>query len=470
MSSREILRNGKMKERSGGHKFAHTENNAGFSLVEVLVAVAIIAIISVPILNVIKNSAQMNFKAHETQQMTDIVQEELEIIKSSTLAEYQAMAGGAGYTAIDLSDVQTYDPALYNAASDAVTNAGGSIDASLRDPVFYTKDVHVANSDYVMLIGIEPARYSQASAGGVATDVNVAEIMDVADADSAKYAVISEDLSRYEKDSLVDSVYTNDMLEAVFHQNVMADASLATQRDVELPAIADALQKDVEITVDEAVIAADEEYEVRVQASITYTYDRDDDGTAEGLYTYPVYDHTYRYNTVSPDEAYDHGASYIPEGEHAYVFIFANAFEPLVLGDPVSVSTRLQNNVTITRTGDSDLPVDTVFVRTKARLPEGVTSLNTYNFDSINLDPGGTYMTLGGASPDGEMAFGAPYGGEKLLTNVKDSLFISSDPDASIGKGNKKLRSSYISVGLYGEIPAGGYEREAFSESTKIER
>ncbi|MBR4767781.1 MAG: hypothetical protein IK088_02275, partial [Lachnospiraceae bacterium] len=138
--------------------------------------------------------------------------------------------------------------------------------------------------------------------------------------------------------------------------------------------------------------------------------------------------------------------------------------------NPFPVGSRLGNNITFKREGDADLPVDTVFVRKKAELPDGVVSTSTYNFDSVNLDPGGTYMTIGGASPDGEMSYGGSYGAGKLITNVKDSLFISSDPDASIGKGKQKLRSSYVSVGLYKAIPSGGYERVGFTESTKVER
>ena len=52
-------------KRSGGNKPLGKLNNAGFSLVEVLVAMAVLAILSVPVLSSFTNAARINHKARK---------------------------------------------------------------------------------------------------------------------------------------------------------------------------------------------------------------------------------------------------------------------------------------------------------------------------------------------------------------------------------------------------------------------
>ena len=54
-------------KRSGGNKPLGKLNNAGFSLVEVLVAMAVLAILSVPVLSSFTNAARINHKARKEQ-------------------------------------------------------------------------------------------------------------------------------------------------------------------------------------------------------------------------------------------------------------------------------------------------------------------------------------------------------------------------------------------------------------------
>ena len=54
-----------MIKKSGTDKRKGKLNNAGFSLVEVLVAMAVLAILSIPVLGSFSNAARINHKARK---------------------------------------------------------------------------------------------------------------------------------------------------------------------------------------------------------------------------------------------------------------------------------------------------------------------------------------------------------------------------------------------------------------------
>ena len=79
-------------------------NNKGFSLVEVLVCIALLAVISVPIFAGIRTSAKLNFNAHNTQMLTSYAQEELEIVKALSVDAYTQRMSSAGVAKTDIID------------------------------------------------------------------------------------------------------------------------------------------------------------------------------------------------------------------------------------------------------------------------------------------------------------------------------------------------------------------------------
>ena len=76
--------------------------NEGFSLVEVLVCVAIISIISIPILQGMRTAATLNFKANKTQKATAYAQEEIEKIKALTVQQYTDKMSAEGVARTDI--------------------------------------------------------------------------------------------------------------------------------------------------------------------------------------------------------------------------------------------------------------------------------------------------------------------------------------------------------------------------------
>lgn len=80
-----------------------TITNSGFSLVELLIAVTILAIIVIPLLHMFITSTKINVKSRQTLRATTVAQDIMEGLKAYTLEEVRAQfeppegAGGSGY-------------------------------------------------------------------------------------------------------------------------------------------------------------------------------------------------------------------------------------------------------------------------------------------------------------------------------------------------------------------------------------
>ena len=80
-----------------------TISNSGFSLVELLIAVTILAIIVIPLLHMFITSTKINVKSRQTLRATTVAQDIMEGLKAYTLEEVRAQfeppegAGGSGY-------------------------------------------------------------------------------------------------------------------------------------------------------------------------------------------------------------------------------------------------------------------------------------------------------------------------------------------------------------------------------------
>ena len=80
-------------------------NNSGFSLVEVLVAIVILAIISLPVLSTFSNAARINNKARRTENANTAINNIIEEAKSMSL---DRLAGGNGqYTYQQLGGIDS---------------------------------------------------------------------------------------------------------------------------------------------------------------------------------------------------------------------------------------------------------------------------------------------------------------------------------------------------------------------------
>ena len=69
-----------MIKKSGADKRKGKLNNAGFSLVEVLVAMAVLAILSIPVLGSFSNAARINHKARKEENANTVASDIVEQI------------------------------------------------------------------------------------------------------------------------------------------------------------------------------------------------------------------------------------------------------------------------------------------------------------------------------------------------------------------------------------------------------
>lgn len=80
-------------EKKKKNSFQKLNNNAGFSLVELLIAVIILAIIVVPMLHGFVTSARMNGKARQAQRATTVAQDIMEGLKAYDIEELKEQFG-----------------------------------------------------------------------------------------------------------------------------------------------------------------------------------------------------------------------------------------------------------------------------------------------------------------------------------------------------------------------------------------
>lgn len=184
-----------MKGQRKGNSFVQLNkiDNKGFSLVEVLVCVAILVIICVPLFSGFQYAAHNTKRAHSTQKITQYAQETMETVKSISIAELEAQI---------------------DAATDAEGNSNGSrsttIDTGLQAsfPTTYPaelftirtyeqSDVKVGGELYDMKVVLDPTKYSNA-ATTTAADANVHAVTDVEEIDGMLFPVIADEINSYE--------------------------------------------------------------------------------------------------------------------------------------------------------------------------------------------------------------------------------------------------------------------------------
>lgn len=145
-------------------------NNAGFSLVELLIAVMILAIIVVPLLHVFVTSARINGKSKQTQRATTVAQDIMEGLKAYDIEELKEQFNQPmdGFYVMD-----------FRLIHGAIAEEPGreQADAAYRgDPdapgVYYfsLEGVQIQGSEYDALIRIDATNYEQ---GRLKTDGNV---------------------------------------------------------------------------------------------------------------------------------------------------------------------------------------------------------------------------------------------------------------------------------------------------------
>lgn len=178
----------KVKERKG--QIRREIADKGFSLVEVLVCIAILAIISVPILAAFRTSALYTNRAHKTQKVTAYAQDILETVKSTDVTTFINSSGCTREEEID-SHLQAKFPSYS--------------EELFKKIKCEKKDIVIDGDKYDMEVIFDPTDYSQKKEGEVkaseltsANDANVYEVNEVNEVDGMLFPVIAEQINQYE--------------------------------------------------------------------------------------------------------------------------------------------------------------------------------------------------------------------------------------------------------------------------------
>lgn len=171
--------------------------NAGFSLVEVLICLAIFTLIIIPILNAFRSSAVMNQKAHKLQAATSEAQNFIEIFRANPLPFLKALYQG--------------DATRYSYSEQPE-------DADEEDRILTFKEsgyISMNNAKYDVEIILNPSIYSNASDSSDASDVNTRKLPKIEDIDTVSNAVIASELWKYDSEAafelLNNSLRTDDI-------------------------------------------------------------------------------------------------------------------------------------------------------------------------------------------------------------------------------------------------------------------
>lgn len=388
----------------------------GFSLIEVLVCIAVIAIICVPLFKSFRLSATLNNKAHYTQQVTAYAQKELEVIKSTAVEEYlpdfesAAVKDGVSYAYITSGDEWDVLNAEASAAKGAFSAPAGMTaeeqDALFKPFICEKKDIKIGNKKYTMHAKFRPAAYSQSGAT-TAANVNVAGFYEIAQADAVKYPVIADEINSQDAGCVKK-----------LQEKLLVLGETKTEAEI----MAD-MKKTVKVTVEENA------GKLKARCDVSYAYPK--------------------VNSLAEIQSCVYRGSYeaLPEKK---VFLFAGAFR--------DIGNACENELVITSTTDADV----YFV-----LGHKDDGDKLYNFNNITVN-GVAYVEnyYVKALLPGKM----PIGGDKYFyTNIKkNGGDLDPDENGAVGAESYQATGYAVEIEMYDQTD--GNKRVAHLEAAKTDR
>lgn len=415
--------------------------NQGFSLVEVLVCIAIIAIACVPIFSGLNLSVKLNNNAHYTQKVTAFAQEELEKIKVMSVSEYKQYVLDNGGEIKAVTSGKTSDDAIAR-RDDFQNNGGEGVSSDLLDdlfnPINCCREVEIGGKKYILNAIFSPSDYSQINTGGKASNVNVSPLSAIAEADGSRFPVVTNEINMYdEQQDAGGAAIINNILSR--YKTLHPDTTVTRET----------VFANMKKTADVNLSKGSGGDSIKIECVVSYQYE-------EIELTYKVYSATYAYDPVSDDESLG-----VTAGEYSggNIYIAARPFQDSSLISEHSTN-HCYNIVNIKWTGD-ELPVNIYFVR-------GKTDVSDYNFDEINVFS--NEKTLNYLTPASLAGNGYKECGEiKFYTNVKRHGWESVTPEeeTTIGQGEYEVRCYGITIEM---IEKDTGDIAARFESSKIER
>lgn len=198
-------------ERSSDNK-SIINDNSGLSIVEVLVAVAILAIVFVPLLKTFTQASTINSKAQKLQNVTSLAEGVMEDVKGKSIQELHDLAvERAGVSFLPLDEDGTLTK--------------GNLNNVPPYTVTYENVTATQGITYDAVVTIATENYKNKTKGaddiGDVSDANIRELPQINKVDSNKNAVLSWELNKYD----------NKAIENLAAENSVTDSDIATLKE-----------------------------------------------------------------------------------------------------------------------------------------------------------------------------------------------------------------------------------------------
>ena len=198
-------------ERSSDNK-SIINDNSGLSIVEVLVAVAILAIVFVPLLKTFTQASTINSKAQKLQNVTSLAEGVMEDVKGKSIQELHDLA------------VERADVSFLPLDKDG-TLKKGNLNNVPPYTVTYENVTATQGITYDAVVTIATENYKNKTKGaddiGDVSDANIRELPQINKVDSNRNAVLSWELNKYD----------NKALENLAAENSVTDSDIATLKE-----------------------------------------------------------------------------------------------------------------------------------------------------------------------------------------------------------------------------------------------
>ena len=203
-------------ERSSDNK-SIINDNSGLSIVEVLVAVAILAIVFVPLLKTFTQASTINARAQKLQNVTSLAEGVMEDVKGKSIQELHDLAverEDVSFLPLDKDGTLTKGN-LNNVPPYTVTYKN----VTATQGITYDAVVTISTDNYKSTDRSD-ARKAGNDIGDV-SDANIRELPQINKVDSNKNAVLSWEINKYD----------NKALENLAAENSVTDSDIATLKD-----------------------------------------------------------------------------------------------------------------------------------------------------------------------------------------------------------------------------------------------
>ena len=196
-------------ERSSDNK-SIINDNSGLSIVEVLVAVAILAIVFVPLLKTFTQASTINGRAQKLQNVTSLAEGVMEDVKGKSIQELHDLAierADVSFLPLDADGTLTKGN-LNNVPPYTVTYEN----VTATQGITYDAVVTISTDNYKSTVRSDARKANKLSHNddiGDVSDANIRELPQINKVDSNRNAVLSWELNKYDNKALENLAVEN---------------------------------------------------------------------------------------------------------------------------------------------------------------------------------------------------------------------------------------------------------------------